>query len=229
MSQDDFAFEPVPGLPALPPEGETILWQGGPDWRGLAWRAFHLREVTCYFGALVAAQPVLALVQGTPLAATLLPMTWLTLAGSVAAGLLAGLAFLAARGTVYTITSRRLVLRFGIALPMTINLPFALVAQAGLKLRRGGSGDIPVGLVPGERISYIVLWPHARPWRLARWLQQHKPLLLAATRRRRQLDHRVDRDRHVDALVARQLHEVGNEDADDRLRQTRPSGYRLHF
>jgi len=168
MSQDDFAFEPVPGLPALPPEGETILWQGGPDWRGLAWRAFHLREVTCYFGALVAAQPVLALVQGTPLAATLLPMTWLSLAGSVAAGLLAGLAYLAARGTVYTITSRRLVLRFGIALPMTINLPFALVAQAGLKLHRGGSGDIPVGLVPGERISYIVLWPHARPWRLAR-------------------------------------------------------------
>lgn len=168
MSQDDFAFEPLPGLPALPPEGETILWQGGPDWRGLAWRAFHLREVTCYFGALVAAQPVLALVQGTPLAATLLPMTWLSLAGSVAAGLLAGLAYLAARGTVYTITSRRLVLRFGIALPMTINLPFALVAQAGLKLRRGGSGDIPVALVPGERISYIVLWPHARPWRLAR-------------------------------------------------------------
>jgi hypothetical protein len=168
MSQDDFAFEPIPGLPALPPEGETILWQGSPDWRGLAWRAFHLREVTCYFGALVAAQPVLALVQGTPLAATLLPMTWLALAGSVAAGLLAGLAYLAARGTVYSITSRRLVLRFGIALPMTINLPFALVAQAGLKLRRGGNGDIPVGLVPGERISYIVLWPHARPWRLAR-------------------------------------------------------------
>lgn len=168
MSQDDFAFEPVPGLPALPPEGEIILWQGSPDWRGLAWRAFHLRELTCYFGALVAAQPVLALVQGMPLAATLLPMAWLSLAGSVAAGLLAGLAYLAARGTVYTITSRRLVLRFGIALPMTINLPFALVGQAGLKLRRGGSGDIPVGLVPGERISYIVLWPHARPWRLAR-------------------------------------------------------------
>jgi hypothetical protein len=168
MSQDDFAFEPIPGLPALPPEGETILWQGSPDWRGLAWRAFHLREVTCYFGALVAAQPVLALVQGTPLAAKLLPMTWLALAGSVAAGLLAGLACLAGRGTVYTITSRRLVMRFGIALPMTINLPFALVAQAGLRLRRGGGGDIPVALVPGERISYIVLWPHARPWRLAR-------------------------------------------------------------
>ncbi|MFY8152267.1 MAG: photosynthetic complex putative assembly protein PuhB, partial [Hyphomicrobiales bacterium] len=134
MSHDDFAFEPIPGLPARPPEGETILWQGGPDWRGLAWRAFHVREVAFYFGALVAAQPVLALIQGTPLAATLLPMTWIALAGSIAAGLLAALAWLAARGTVYTITNRRLVMRFGIALPMTINLPFALVAGASLKL-----------------------------------------------------------------------------------------------
>ncbi len=168
MSHDDFAFEPIPGLPALPPEGETILWQGGPDWRGLAWRAFHVREVAFYFAALVAAQPVLALSQGTPLAATLLPMTWIALAGCVAAGLLAALAWLAARGTVYTITNRRLVMRFGIALPMTINLPFALVAGAGLKLRRSGLGDIPVALVPGERVSYIVMWPHARPWRLGR-------------------------------------------------------------
>lgn len=168
MSHDDFAFEPIPGLPAHPPEGETILWQGGPDWRGLAWRAFHLREVAFYFAALVVAQPVLALIQGTPVAATLLPMTWIALAGSVACGVLGTLAWLAARGTVYTITSRRLVMRFGIALPMTINLPFALVAGAGLKLRRSGSGDIPVALVPGERVSYIVMWPHARPWRLAR-------------------------------------------------------------
>lgn len=168
MSHDDFAFEPIPGLPALPPEGETLLWQGGPDWRGLAWRAFHVREVTFYFAALVAAQPVLASMQGTPLAATLLPMTWIALAGCVAAGLLAALAWLAARGTVYTITNRRLVMRFGIALPMTINLPFALVAGAGLKQRRSGSGDIPVALVAGERVSYIVMWPHARPWRLAR-------------------------------------------------------------
>ncbi|KPF64204.1 hypothetical protein IP69_18635 [Bosea sp. AAP35] len=168
MSHDDFAFEPLPGLPALPPEGETILWQGSPDWRGLAWRAFHLREVTFYFAALVAAQPVLALMQGTAVSATLLPMTFIALAGSVALGVLGMLAWLSARGTVYTITSRRLVMRFGIALPMTINLPFTVIAEAGLRLRRGGRGDLPIGLVPGERVSYIVLWPHARPWRMGR-------------------------------------------------------------
>ena len=32
MSQhhDDFATEPLPGLPAKPPRGEEILWQGRP-------------------------------------------------------------------------------------------------------------------------------------------------------------------------------------------------------
>lgn len=165
---DDFAFEPIRGLPETPPEGEAILWQGSPDWRGLAWRAFHVREVAFYFAVLVAAQPTLALIEGTPIAASLLPMLWIALAGSVASGTLGLIAWLAARGTVYTVTSRRLVLRFGIALPMTINLPFAVIAQAGLKLRRDGSGDLPIGIVAGERVSYIVLWPHARPWRLAR-------------------------------------------------------------
>lgn len=168
MSHDDFAFEPIPGLPALPPEGETLLWQGGPDWRGLAWRAFHVREVAFYFAVLVAAQPALALMQGTAVRATLLPMTWVALAGSVAIGMLGLLAWLSARGTIYTITNRRLVMRFGIALPMTINLPFALIAEAGVRRRRDGRGDLPISLVAGERVSYIVLWPHARPWRMAK-------------------------------------------------------------
>lgn len=165
---DDFAFEPVPGLPAMPPEGERILWQGSPGWRGLAWRAFHVRDVSVYFAALVAAQPVLALIAGASLLASVKSMLWVGAAGAVAIGALSLLAWLSARGTVYTITSRRLVMRFGVALPMTINLPFAVVAQAGLRQRRDGSGDLPIGIASGERVSYIVLWPHARPWRLGR-------------------------------------------------------------
>jgi hypothetical protein len=31
--QDDFAGEPIPGLPADLPEGEKLLWQGSPGWR----------------------------------------------------------------------------------------------------------------------------------------------------------------------------------------------------
>ena len=36
MSHDDFAIEPIPGLPERPPQGEEILWQGRPNWWALA-------------------------------------------------------------------------------------------------------------------------------------------------------------------------------------------------
>ena len=48
MSEHD--FEPIRGLPGPLPEGETILWQGAPDWRVLAVQAFHVRAVAIYFG-----------------------------------------------------------------------------------------------------------------------------------------------------------------------------------
>ena len=60
------------------------------------------------------------------------------------------------------------VIRFGIALPLTVNVPFATVAAAGVKADRDGSGDIAVSLLPARRVSYFIMWPHARPWRLAR-------------------------------------------------------------
>ena len=110
---DDFAFEPIRGLPERPPEGERILWQGSPDWRALAWRAFHIREVAFYFTALVAAQPLLALMEGGLGRATASSMAWIALAGGLGMACLGFIAWLTARGSVYTITSRRLVLRIG--------------------------------------------------------------------------------------------------------------------
>ena len=49
MSHDDFAVETVPGLPAALPAGESLLWQGKPQWRSLAIRALHARKVAIYF------------------------------------------------------------------------------------------------------------------------------------------------------------------------------------
>jgi len=42
---DDFAFDPVKGLPEHLPQGEVMLWQGSPHWQSLALRAFHIRKV----------------------------------------------------------------------------------------------------------------------------------------------------------------------------------------
>jgi hypothetical protein len=67
---------------------------------------------------------------------------------------------------MYTITDRRVVMRIGVALPVTFNIPFSVISGAGLRDLGGGRGDIALRLLDGNRIAYLVLWPHVRPWRL---------------------------------------------------------------
>jgi hypothetical protein len=164
----EFDHEPIRGLPGYPPAGEKILWQGAPRWQTLAYRAFHVRELGGYFGVLILWHSVTGLRDGRSLAAvalaTLIPIGLTLLALAV----LSCLAYLTARATVYTITSRRVVIRSGLALPMTINLPYRVVESLSLRNYSDGSGDLPLRLVKGERIGYLVNWPHVRPWHVTR-------------------------------------------------------------
>ena len=164
----DFDFEPVRGLPERLPPGEELLWQGVPDWRGLAVRMFHTRVIAIYFGALALWNAGTALYEGQPLAAAAVAASWALALGLCALGILLTIAWLIGRTTVYSITSKRLVMRIGIAMTMTVNVPFAQIDSAALKRRADGSGDIPLTLKPSERIGYVMLWPHARPWKFAR-------------------------------------------------------------
>jgi hypothetical protein len=163
----DFDFEPVRGLPQRLPAGEHILWQGAPEWTALAVRTFHIRKVALYFAFLLAWRGVSAVANGDRIVDAL--WSWLRLSpiALAAMGMIALLAYLAARTTVYTITSRRLVLRIGIAVPMTINLPFAVIERAALKVHKDGSGEIPIATGGKDRFAYLILWPHVRPWRIA--------------------------------------------------------------
>lgn len=160
--------EPVPGLPAALPPGETLLWQGAPVAMSLARAAFRIRGVALYFAALAGWRATEVLAAGTgagALPGAIVP----TLAmGAVVLLLLAGLATLNARCTLYSITDRRIVMRFGVALPMTVNLPFSQLEGARLRVHPDGSGDLALGLLPSTRVSYLVFWPHARPWHFAR-------------------------------------------------------------
>jgi hypothetical protein len=160
--------EPVPGLPAQLPPGERILWQGAPRWPIVARRVFHLRKLALYF-ALLSAWPLVAasLSDGRWMAAFGSALLLLAL-GCAAIAVLAGIAVLIARSTLYTITNRRVAMRFGIALPMCVNLPFAIIESASLKTYADGSGDLPMALRGDGQLAYIVLWPHARPWQLRR-------------------------------------------------------------
>lgn len=165
---DDFDFEPIPGLPAVPPKGERLLWQGRPDWRALAVRAFHIRKVAVYFAILVAWRGVTAHADGLALAAASQQMLWIALLGAACMGALTLLAWAYARSTIYTITSRRLVIRSGVALPLTVNIPFSQIDAAAVRVRADGSGDIPIRLRRGNRIAVLALWPNWRPWHFTR-------------------------------------------------------------
>ena len=88
--------------------------------------------------------------------------------GLLAAALLTAIAYLSSRTAVYTITSKRLVMRVGMALPVTINLPFSQIDGAALRLFANGSGDIPLKITARERVAYLLLWPHARPFHFTR-------------------------------------------------------------
>jgi hypothetical protein len=157
--------EPVPGLPEPLPEEERILWQGGPRWQSLAVSAFHVRKVAVYFGLLLAWRFGAGIADGLGVAGAAAASTGLLTAAVLAVVLLTALAWGYARTTVYTITSRRVVMRFGLALPMTVNLPFKLVESAAVRMRRDGSGDLPLAMAPESRLSWLVMWPNTRPWR----------------------------------------------------------------
>jgi hypothetical protein len=171
MSHDDFAVEPIEGLPECPPEGEAILWQGRPNWWALTKSALAFWWVTGYFAVLTLWR-FLTVVDQMPLMQAIAATIPMLVLGLVVAGLLILTAWIQARATVYTVTNRRIAMRIGAALTVTLNLPYRQIERADLDLRTDGSGTIALTTLGDTRLSYLVCWPHVRPWHF-----QTKPAL----------------------------------------------------
>lgn len=168
QASHEHEFEAVAGLPEALPAGERVLWQGSPDWRALARDAFHLQGVAGYFAAILLVRGGFVFMETASAWSSLRAMLLLAPVFGFALGMLALLAWLSARTTVYTVTTRRVVMRVGIVLTLTFNLPLKRLGSAGLRLHaRDGTGDIPLQLA-SDKIAFVHLWPHVRPWRLAR-------------------------------------------------------------
>ena len=164
MSED----RATPGLPGPLPAGERLLWQGSPSWKALALRTFHGRAIAIYFALLLGWVAVDSIGGGASWGEVSARLAWFVALAVGGLGLVLLFAWLTARTTVYTVTDRRVVLSYGIAMPMSLNLPFARVAAAGVKLFKDGTADIPLQTAGGDKIAYLMLWPHARPWRISR-------------------------------------------------------------
>ncbi|EET47961.1 photosynthetic complex putative assembly protein PuhB [Thalassobium sp. R2A62] len=167
MHHDDFKFEPVHGLPEALPEDEHILWQGAPSPLRLAKDAWSLNWVLGYFVALAAIRVIMvspdmsltaAMAQGIPF----------LFAGGIVALILIGLATVQARSTVYTLTNKRACMRIGAALSMTLNLPYVCIGNANVAVRPSGLGTLTFELIGETRLSFLMTWPHVRPWHMRR-------------------------------------------------------------
>ena len=154
------------GLPGPLPAGERLLWQGSPTWFALALRAFRVKALSIYFGLMVLWVGAAALSGGASVGEAGREMLRVAPFAMGVLLLLSGIAWLTARTTTYTITNRRVVVRYGIALPLTLNLPFKMVASAAVRSFSDGTADLPLALTGSNKVSYLLLWPHARPWRL---------------------------------------------------------------
>lgn len=167
MEHDDFATEPVMGLPERPPAGETILWQGRPDTLALAREALNLNWIIGYF-ALLAVWRVGVSSADYPFGEALAHAIPFVVIGAVSAGLILLIAWVQAKATVYTVTSARVAMRVGAALTITLNLPYSRIEAADLDLRKSGTGTIAFRTAGETKLSYLVLWPHVRPWHARR-------------------------------------------------------------
>ncbi|MEM1378400.1 MAG: photosynthetic complex putative assembly protein PuhB, partial [Pseudomonadota bacterium] len=121
----DYENEPVPGLPGPLPEGEHIVWQGSPVARRIANQVLKFRWIAGYFAVLGA----WLLVTGFYLERTgesiVISLAIMALAAFLVLGFLWLIARSVARTTIYTITNKRVVMRYGIVLPTAFNLPYS--------------------------------------------------------------------------------------------------------
>lgn len=152
-------------LPEDIPEGERILWHGRPNWVALFRRAYRADIVAGYFAVLA----IWNAVDASPLGAgaSAIAAGRALAIGLAALALLALLAWASARTALFVITTRRVVMKIGVALQVFYNLPFSQIQNAAVRVENDGAGEVTLRLAPGRRIGYLNLWPFARPFRYA--------------------------------------------------------------
>jgi Bacterial PH domain len=156
------------GLPDHLPEGERLIWQGKPDWKRLAINAFHVRKVAAYFTLIIVLQGALRLANGATWAEALNAVPVLFGLGVIACAILVVLAYASAKTTRYTLTSKRALMKVGIALPVIINMPFKQVDGVSFANTGKGCGTIVFKTGGQTRLAYLLLWPHAKPWHITK-------------------------------------------------------------
>ena len=164
MGMTEYEDEPVEGLPDFLPEGETMVWQGRPTVAAMARRVFFIPHLALYFGLLIAGHTVYRLMEGVSAAQVVGTFVWQAGLAATVLVLLAWLARSYAASVLYTLTSERLVIRSGVALPMMVNIPIEQITAADMRVYRDGTGDIVLTPVADRKLHWVLLWPNVSAW-----------------------------------------------------------------
>jgi hypothetical protein len=149
-------------LAAPLPEGERVLWQGKPSPAAFLRQIFHAQIVVAYVGLLLGWCLVTGAQSGHLADAGLAALRYAGLS-AIALALFAGLAWGLAWSATYTVTTARVVVEYGLALPKSVSIPFASIDAAALRETGSKAGDLVLDLRQGQRVSYLLMWPHVRP------------------------------------------------------------------
>jgi len=164
MGMTEYEDEPVEGLPDFLPEGETMVWQGRPTVAAMARRVFFIPHLALYFGLLIAGHTVYRLMEGVSAAQVMGTFVWQAGLAVTVLVLLAWLARSYAASVMYTLTSERLVIRSGVALPMMVNIPIEQITAADMRVYRDGTGDIVLTPIADRKLHWVLLWPNVSAW-----------------------------------------------------------------
>lgn len=163
----DIRIRQLRPLPEALPEDERVLWQRSPEWRPYSRRIFQVDKIALYFFIVVCWVAIAAYIDNGGWQALFRSLAWSIPPAVGVIGLLALVAWLYARTTVYTITTKRVIIQSGLAVPSAVNLPFTKVQSADMKTFTDTTGDIELSM-SGPRLLYSMLWPNARLFRLKR-------------------------------------------------------------
>jgi fumarate reductase subunit C len=163
----EIRIKQVRPLPEALPEDERVLWQRSPEWRPYSRRVFQVDKIALYFLIVVCWVGIAAYIDNGGWQALFRSLVWSIPPAVGVIGLLALVAWLYARTTVYTITNKRVIIQSGLAVPSAVNLPFTKVQSADMKTFTDKTGDIELSM-SGPRLLYTMLWPNVRLLRLKR-------------------------------------------------------------
>ena len=155
-------FEAELGLPERLPADEQILWQGAPHWKSLGVQVFHLRSLGIYFALMLLLQA--SYLSGQSAEWSFKPLIISGFMVAMTLGSLCAWAWWSAKTTLYTITNKRVVMRIGVVYSLTFNLPLKKIVSAHELHRSQGTSDLSLTLQREDRIGWLHLWPHSRPW-----------------------------------------------------------------